>query len=197
MVEHLKNCLSKTGSKLTDEILRLSGMSTPNIRNLLNNIVSMEGARYLEVGVWRGATFVSALYGNAPDYACAVDDWSVNSRPYFDANVEKFIDTEFSMLSCDAFEAKPEKGINIYFYDAGHTQDDQYMALEYYYPYLADEFILIVDDYNHEMVMMGTQSAIKDLGFKVLFSKRLGAGTYCDRVPREWWLGLYVTVLKK
>ena len=197
MVEHLQNCFIKNDSKLPDDVLMLHGMSTPNIRNLLNNIVSMDGARYLEVGVWKGATFVSALYGNTPDYACAVDNWSENSKPAFDANVARYITTEFSVLTGDSFNVNPEKGINIYFYDASHKKEAQYKALEYYYPYLADEFIFIADDYNFEPARIGTQNAIRELRLKILFNKRIGEAPYNEKATSEWWLGLYVAVLSK
>jgi hypothetical protein len=51
-------------SKLTPEILTIDGMSSPKIRHFLNNICSYPGASYLEIGCWKGSTFVSALYKN-------------------------------------------------------------------------------------------------------------------------------------
>jgi len=196
MIKHVKDCLLRTDSKLPLDILGLSGMSTPKIRHLLNNIVSMPGARYLEVGLWRGATFISALYGNSPEYACGVDDWMESNKSTFLKNSVKYING-CDILTGDAFEVKPEKNINIYLYDASHTRGAQYMALDYYYEFLADKFIFLVDDYNHESVRKGTDDAIKDLGLKILFDKWLGEAEYSERVPREWWLGFYVAVLKK
>lgn len=198
MIKHVKDCLIKKDSKLPKGVLELSGMSTPHIRNLLNNIVSMKGARYLEVGLWRGATFISALYGNAPEYACGVDNWSENSRPVFDMNISKYIATEFKVLSGDAFEVKPEKNINIFLYDASHSFSNQYKALIYYYKYLADEFIYLVDDYNLPHVQKATEKSIRRLGLKVKFSKRLGKAEYREHAPAyDWWLGFYIAVLKK
>ena len=196
MINHVKNSITKK-SRLTNDVLELHGMSTPNIRHLLNNIVSMPGARYLEVGLWKGATFVSALYENSPDYVMGVDDWSEWSGPEFMENCRKYVDTDFYLFSGDAFDAIPEEGINIYLYDAGHTEEDQYKALEYYYKFLADEFIYMVDDWNLDEARAGTARVIKDLGLSVLYEKRFGEEPYCERVPREWWLGFYISVLRK
>ena len=156
----------------------------------------MNGARYLEVGLYTGATFISALYGNSPDYACAVDDGY--KKINFINNTIVFIpDAEFDVFWCDAFEAEPDEGINIYLYDASHTRQSHIDALDYYYDYLADEFIFMVDDYNLERVRNGTYQAIKDLNLKILFERWMGAEEYSERVPREWWLGFYISVLKK
>jgi len=194
MIKHVKNSFTMK-SKLTPEILSLHGMSTPKIRHLLNNLVSMPGSRYLEVGLYKGATFISALYGNSPDYACGVDDgWK---KTDLTDNTNKYIDTGFDIFWCDAFEAKPEGGINIYLYDASHTKEAQINALDYYYDYLADEFIYMVDDFNLRHVRIGTWKVIKDLGLKILYQKWMGGAEYSERVPKEWWLGFYICILRK
>jgi hypothetical protein len=54
-----------------------------------------------------------------------------------------------------------------------------------------------VDDYNLSDVRDGTYQAIKNLNLKILYERWMGAEKYSERVPREWWLGFYVSVLKK
>lgn len=198
MIEHVKSSI-RDSSKLTDDILNLHGMSTSKIRHLLNNLVSMKGARYLEVGLWKGATFISALYGNSPEYACGVDNWSVGTKGEFYKNCKEFIpNAEYEILKGDSFEVTPSgKRINIYLYDASHTKQAQVDALEYYYDFLADEFIYLVDDYNYIHAREGTQQSIKDLGLKIEFEQWMGKGVYDESVPRDWWLGFYISVLRK
>jgi Methyltransferase domain len=62
-------------TKLTDSELSLTGMSSTKNRILMNELVK-KGDRYLEIGVYRGSTFVAAMYKNKPDYAVAIDNFS-------------------------------------------------------------------------------------------------------------------------
>ena len=51
-------------SKLTSEILSMDGMTGIKTRHLYNNICSLDGANYLEIGTWMGSSFISAFYEN-------------------------------------------------------------------------------------------------------------------------------------
>lgn len=70
-------------SKLPVPIYYIDGMSSPKGRRLLNSLCEMPGARYLEVGCWKGSTLVSALCDNQPDVAVAVDNYSEFQEPLF------------------------------------------------------------------------------------------------------------------
>ena len=50
-------------SKLTQDVMDIHGITSNKVRCFLNNICSI-GGNYLEIGVFRGATFCSAIYGN-------------------------------------------------------------------------------------------------------------------------------------
>lgn len=193
--EHIEHCIDKKTSALSDKVLSIHGMTSPRIRHFLNNLL-MPGDRYLEVGVFKGATFCAAVYGNDLEYALAVDDWSAVDGNQFRTNIE-MLNTPVDIFSGDSFEFDSDKTFNVYLYDAGKNVSDIYNALDYYYHNLADEFIYMVDDYNHPNARKGTDMAIKDLGLKIIYSRWLGEGVYCERTPREWWLGFYVAILKK
>ena len=47
-------------------------MASGKVRHLLNNLAAR---RYLEVGVWKGATFVAACYGRRLESATAIDNF--------------------------------------------------------------------------------------------------------------------------
>jgi hypothetical protein len=82
---HVLNSLSLAyinRSKLTQEILALEGFSGTKTRHLYNSICSAPWAKYLEVGVWKGSTFVSALYNNTHCNATAIDNWSAFSGSF-------------------------------------------------------------------------------------------------------------------
>jgi hypothetical protein len=209
LVEHLQKSIvsAEAGhSKLTQQILGLSGMSSAKVRHLLNNICTLPESRYLEIGVWRGSTFVSALYGNENTLfdATAIDNWceygDTDARFEFARNVNQYLTkNRYKFLAQDSFVVNlnelTKEPINLYFYDGGHSFEQQKRALTYYYRVLADTFIFIVDDYNWKAVQDGTQAAIKELGLKIAFERILPA--YGNQDRNNWWNGLYVAVLSK
>jgi len=85
-------------TKLPMEVFGISGMSGVKNRIFLNELVKPD-TRYLEIGVWRGSTFISALYDNTYDVAFAIDNFSeFQNVPIFG---EKVSDT-FSYTTLDA-----------------------------------------------------------------------------------------------
>ena len=85
--------------------------------------------------------------------------------------------------------------INIYFYDGGHSQEQQKLAFTYYNSIFEDTFIAIVDDYNCDKVQKGTQEAFQELGYTILFEEYLPALYNGDK--DNWWNGIYVAVISK
>lgn len=200
VVESIKN--AQLGiSRLNSEILSLEGMSSNKVRHFLNNICSMEDGRYLEIGVWKGSTFISALYQNNLLDATAIDNWALFSGPkdVFQRNLSSFLPLNsytFYENDCFNFDLKNIKNkVNIYFYDGGHTQEDQRLAFTYYNDIFEESFIAIVDDYNWQDVQDGTQKAFKELGYKILFEQFLPSRWNGD--IEGWWNGIYVAVISK
>lgn len=63
---------------------------------------------------------------------------------------------------------------------------------------LADVFIALVDDWNHEGVAAGTKEAFAELGFKVAYGEVLGGGyTSGAKFTNPWHNGLYLAVVEK
>ena len=54
----------------------VQGLTSARVRHFLNNLCSQEGAVYLEVGVYAGATFCAAVQNNDMVAAYANDNWS-------------------------------------------------------------------------------------------------------------------------
>ena len=85
LINHVNECFvnsDRNESKLSADILSMEGMSGTKTRHLYNNICSLSGANYLEIGVFRGSTFCSAIYGNNIK-ATGIDNWS---SPYLMPN---------------------------------------------------------------------------------------------------------------
>src|SRR5262245_61390903 len=121
-------------SKLTMAELRLPGMSGKKGRHLLNNLCSLPGLRYLEVGMWQGSTFCSALHQNSIK-AVGIDNWSEFGGPKqaFDANVARYLGKNEVKIFNQAVFTVPHDAVmpnvDVYFYDGGHTEEEQYKAI--------------------------------------------------------------------
>jgi hypothetical protein len=184
-------------SKLDRAALMARGFTSPKVRHLLNNLGSLDGLDYLEVGVHRGATFCATNYKNRLASATAIDNWSEFAesgtvKDEFLHNCSTLLEPgSYRFLEQDCFTVTREQvpaTINFYFYDGEHSVDAQRRALTHYYGLLDDAFIFLVDDYGWDAARIGTQDAIGELGLQRLYERELTDG---------WWNGLYVSVLQK
>jgi Methyltransferase domain len=181
-------------TKLSEQVLSLGGMSVRQNRIFLNEIVK-EDTNYLEIGVCGGSTFISANYKNNPASSFAVDNWSQFSGTLdgFKTNCNNNEVVNFEMIETDCFNVSPElkskvKDINVYFYDGDHREQDQRMALTYWLDNLANVFIYIVDDWNHQPAKDGTRNAYKELEAKLKVHKEW---------EHPWHNGTYIAVCEK
>tara|TARA_B100000519_G_C14070414_1_gene356512 strand:- start:56 stop:700 length:645 start_codon:yes stop_codon:yes gene_type:complete len=188
--QHIQTCLDKVDKgecRLNKKALDLKGMSDSNLRTLLNFLLELPNVKYLEVGTWRGATLYSATYKNNPTYIHAIDnfcqfscdgvgpdrkqilDFKVFIEGLFEGGENEYCKFDFTDSDCfNVDKSRIQQPINVYFYDAGHTAEDQYKALDYFYDVLEDEFIYICDDWSHPEVREGTNRAIKDTNLQTI-----------------------------
>ena len=192
---------NKNESKIHEDILKLEGMSGSKTRHLYNNLVNFEGARYLEIGCWKGSTLASAMYKNSAEIVC-IDNFS----EFDDGTVKNILlntierykgDNKVTFLDEDSFKVDVKKlpKFNIYMYDGDHSKDSHSNALTYYYDCLDDIFIYIVDDWNWQQVKIGTIEAIHKLGLNVLERIEVNSEEYPDK--EGYWNGVMICVLKK
>jgi len=202
MVNFVDFCIKKAikgETKLNQKAYEFDGMSSFKIRNFLNSLLEFPHSRYLEIGVWKGSTFYSALYMNNVEYAVAIDNWSQyhGTLEAFKENI-KDLEVPYEILSRDSFSVDKsffKKTFNIYFYDGGHKSLEQEKALTYYLDVLEDTFIFICDDWNDYEVKEGTRSGIRKCNLKIEKEWELPAKYNGDK--ENWWNGLYVAVLSK
>jgi hypothetical protein len=183
---------------LNDKAFSIEGMSSRYVRNLLNKAVSYPNSKYLEIGVWKGSTFYSALYNNSPSYSVAIDNFSAfgGPREEFHNNTkelayDKFIDQDCFSVDISQFLDK----FNVYFYDGEHSELDQEKAITHYYDALDDTFLYICDDYNVPHVQAGTQNGIKKMNLKILDEQTLLSRHNGDK--SSWWNGIWIAYLQK
>jgi hypothetical protein len=204
LVEHIQACLEKAEqglSKISNEILELEGMSGIKTRHLYNNIINFEGARYLEIGCWKGSTLAAAMYQNKANIV-AIDNFSEfedgTAKKTLLEVIEKYKgDNDVKFIEQDSFAvdvaALPK--FNIYMYDGDHSKDSHSKALTHYYDCLDETFIYIVDDWNWQQVKTGTIEAIHKLNLLVLDKIQIESRPYPD--IQGYWNGILICVLQK
>ena len=203
-------------SKLTQDILDIHGITSNKVKCFLNNICNIDNATYLELGVFRGATFCSAIYGN-DIYSIAVDNFmSPNLTPrgvshkisnYYRYNIdiipqEEFLDNvkrfgdvdKISVYKTDyqMFDFSPLSNVDIIFYDGETKFHDQYTALKNMLPIFSDETILIMDDWNWKNGAL--DRFIEDNNLFILHSKELFTS---GEDPDDFWNGLGIFLIGK
>lgn len=200
----LIDCISKADkgvSKLTERAVSVQALSSHKNKCLLNNLVGGEKIRYLEIGTYKGASLIAALYNNQPEYHAAIDsfrgfEWMLGE---FNQNCEGVLGYLPNFFNTDCFSIDPVKmgikDINVYYYDGNHSREDTRKALPHYYDALANEFIYIVDDFNRAEVATGVFESIRDTGIKMDFVKVLPAR--CDGDLNYWWSGVFVAACRK
>lgn len=159
-------------SKLNQDILDIHGITSNKVKCFLNNICNIDNATYLEIGVFRGSTFCSAIHNNNIR-SIAIDNFmSPNLTPKgvsqkignlykhnidvlpqeeFITNVKKYGDAEkISVYKTDyqTFDFKTLPNVDIIFYDGETKFHDQYVALTNMLPIFSKETIIIMDDWN-------------------------------------------------
>ena len=150
------------GRRFDDVLEAVPGLACENNLALVNLAASLvpPGESYVEVGSFRGTSLISALRGNESVDAVAVDDFSFRdgSREVLEENLARFgLTGRPTILEGDfqevlAGEALRDRRVGVYYYDAGHTYEQQLAGLRLIEPHLADQALLIVDDSDWERV---------------------------------------------
>lgn len=181
-------------SKITDDVMsQLEGLSSPRVRHLLNNLAA-QATSYLEVGCYLGGTLRAALHGNEHLSAVAIDNFSMSpeTRAQFFKNTDML---KFEFFEEDSFSfdiRKIKKPIDLYFFDGCHSVDSQYKAVSYFLPAMADEFVMVIDDWDANKVRVGTHTALIDYKIKPLEKYELKGGQ-----DKKWWGGLGILKIRK
>jgi hypothetical protein len=196
-------------SKLPASILDMDGMSGNKTRHLYNNICSLEGANYLEIGTWKGSSFISASYGNKVN-SIVIDNWAEFNGPKdeFLSNVDKFCpDIKFNFIEKDCFQVNEDEiksiydSVDIYLYDGAHDYESQRKAITYYKNLFSKYVIIIVDDFRSDTpswanVKKGTYDGIEESGLIIHHSEEII--THQESYGRsEYWNGFGLFVCEK
>jgi hypothetical protein len=181
----------------------VEGMSTENIRFLFNEIVNKyaHNGVYLEVGMYRGCSLLSAALFNESTRCIGIDNFSQfdkerKNQELLKNNLSKFNNPEniewynkdYKEAIKDIFSKEPDLIVDVYFYDGNHSYRDQFDGLKIMLPYLADRCIIIVDDFNWEEVENANANFIKENPF---FKSLLKINTEVNG-SKDWHNGIEI-----
>jgi hypothetical protein len=172
-----------------------------------------ENSSYLEIGVDRGTTFISALYKNNAKYAVGIDSYGgslfaddikkkfLQMAEFFDLYESK----DFHLIHNDCFtlgdqdkEVLSKHKFNIFFYDGSQTIESCSKLFNYYYEFLDDIFIFVVDDWSKEPVNQGIRKSLENCNLNVLKEWNLGHSMFLkNSMELAWHNGIYISVIKK
>jgi hypothetical protein len=182
LITHVKNSISNAFSNISNvsnDILSMEGMSGNKTRHLYNNICNLPHSTYLEVGTWKGSSFISAMYNNYDTYGYCVDNWCEfgGPRDEFYNNLKTFLtNKDIKILDKDCWAITSgdidNKKIDVFMYDGAHDYESQKKAITYYHQFFSKFVIIMIDDWscNWVDVTKGTMDGIKETNMIVHYS---------------------------
>lgn len=206
-------------SKLPADFPTEEALSGSRGRMLLNSLCKNPGIRHLEIGSYAGSTLSAALCGNDID-ATAVDIWGQFIQPperaarvkaLFDQRLERFRgQSRVRVIERSVYEPQTAReigpGINLCFFDADHTALATRESLLAVRDCLAQEFILVVDDYAMVSTRQGVAGFLAQFDCEILHWQELGSMKVFDwygpdgpklREDPDWWCNYLLAVLRK
>jgi hypothetical protein len=182
----------------------IKGLTANRMKHLLNNICSIEDARYVEVGTYQGATLLSAIENNNVK-AIAIDNWVTpeinpmremefeivkNPKDILMKNIEG---KDVTIIDSDIKDVKelPFK-CNIFFYDGDHSVESHLEAFDKIGPYMDDTFVAVIDDFNWTNVQDAMEIIKKR--YDVIYENKIMTS---GENPSDFWNGVGMYVFKK
>jgi hypothetical protein len=212
LAEHIGQSIAKAWkhqSRLPPETLEIGGRTSPKIRHLLNNLCSLPDTVFLEVGSWKGASFVAALTGNEDSVTegYAIDNWRCRgggpidvyseSERLFDEARTRFLSRygdRQHKIKQDLFTVESLPDVpTIFYYDADHGQTGP--GSRHFFNMIADPCIVCLDDWSWDFVQSGWRKACVDGSRVVVREWELP-----NNKPKDtelWWEGFYVCILTR
>ncbi len=201
---------------LFDPLRDIDGMISVKKQRLLNLAYAhvAPNEAYLEVGTWLGKSLLAAMQHNIPRPTFACDDFSeydytrgrqVDLETVFRRNLKRHgMDSSATFYNAPFREILNKERIPIpvgaYFYDAAHDKESQHRAIQLVEPCLADEALVIIDDWrfapdSQSYAKIGTESAIAESRHQWRLLYELPARFNGDRAM--WWNGVAVFAFQR
>lgn len=164
---------------------------------------------YLEVGTYLGKSLIAAIQGNPERQVFACDNFSEftssNSYEKLRSNLQAYhLQDRVTFYNADFLTVFKRNRIplpiGMYFYDGAHDQPSQYHAIKNVEPLLADEALVIVDDWrfapdSQSYAKVATEKAIAESANAWQMLYELPARYNGDLAM--WWNGIAVFAFKR
>jgi predicted O-methyltransferase YrrM len=195
----------------------IEGMASLRKLQLLNLAVSLLPPNgdecYLEVGTYRGKSLIAAMFGNHNRTAIACDNFSefttspTESVSILQNNIAKYKLSENVRFYNEDFKNLFEKWptynlppVGVYFYDGAHDDLNQYEAIHAVESILANEALVIIDDWRHaedsrSYAEVATRRAIAESPYTWHIQWELPARHNGDQAM--WWNGVAVLLFSR
>jgi protein O-GlcNAc transferase len=196
-----------SGRRFDDVIAGVPNLAEENVLALLNLAASLlgPGESYVEVGSYYGASLIGALRGNEGRDFAAIDLFSFGatevkgrtlpaaSRAGLEENLRRFEVEGATILEGDAFEvieggSLGDRRVGVYYFDGPHDYESQLRGLRSIEPWLADEALLVVDDFDWEQVDRATRDYLAGQPRAQMLFEIGGA----EKGQPQWWEGVAV-----
>lgn len=196
-------------SRLSGTALTIHGQLGTKTRHLYNNMCNLPESTYLEVGTYKGASFVSAMYGNDRTKGFCVDIWCeyggkrecyFNVFGHLPENSVHVIDKDCWQVTSD--DIKGNK-LDVFMFDGPHSLEDQKKAITYYHQFFKKYVIILIDDWVIDVprcqAKKGTLLGLEEMKLKVHFSKEIGLvnTTELHKGNDTFWNGIGIFVCER
>ena len=209
-------------SKVGERELEIHSTSSRRLKSLVNNICSKPNTRYLEIGVYKGGSFISAAIDNKGFEGVGVDNFRYDDRePKKWAPVGRFWDNmkshlEANMLRYSGRDTKvdtkklkiiekdwkdvnwnAEKRFDVCFFDLNPvTAEDYELFFTTVYLALADDATIIFSNYSNERHANALDNAIANVDTFTILGKehRISGGLSDDT---HYGSGVLVLTIQK
>lgn len=223
--EYIEACLELSDverSKITEKERRLYGLSSTRLRCLINNLCAMPGTNYLELGVYKGATLLSAAVNNPKTKVVGIEDYSYDERePKKQAAEGEIWENVKSHLHDNINRYKdPNSGVdvnnihlleksykdvvwadlpkfNVCFFDINPIVEDTYETLTTkVFDALADEAVVVISNYSNEKHAKAINEQLTKVKNIAITSKhhRISGGL---SDARGYYSGVLILTIKK
>ena len=196
------------------DVIGMASLRKLQLLNLAVSFLPTNGEEcYLEVGTYYGKSLIAALAGNANRIAVACDDFSEftpsvsESVSILQKNLARYGFSESVRFYKEGFQTLFERWqtqnlppVGVYFYDGAHDELSQYEAIRKVEPILANEALVIIDDWRYaedsgSYAEVATKRAISESRNRWNIEWVLPSRYNGDRAM--WWNGVAVLVFTR
>jgi predicted O-methyltransferase YrrM len=186
--------LDRRFQPVAEEVENLARENNLALLNLAAACLERDEA-YVEVGVFHGASLISAMLGNEGKRFVGIDSFAFRDATLekVHENLARFGLTPPEILVGDAFELVPrgalgDVSIGVWYYDAAHSYEAQVEGLRIAEPWLAPGALVIVDDTDWDRVTEAMDAYLAEQPR----ARRVLTLDGKSRGAPQWWEGMQV-----